>query len=130
MPTIMVIDDQAMVRSVLSLMLEARGFGVSTAHDGAMALAEQAVRPADAFLVDVDMPGKTGVEVCRELRAWCERNGRPFRAWLMTGVIGRDLEAAAASVGARGVLAKPFTSAELFKHVSELFTGARSKSAA
>lgn len=130
MHSIMVIDDQALVRAVLTLMLEARGFTVRVAHDGETALAEHAASPVDAFLIDVDMPGMNGVEVCRNLRTLCERSGQPLRAWMMTGVVGRDLETAAIAAGARGVLAKPFTTAELLEHVSQLFVDVEAMSAA
>jgi two-component system chemotaxis response regulator CheY len=120
--TILVVDDQDLVRDVVMVMLESRGFGVRVAPDGPAAVAAFTADPVDAVLVDMDMPRMNGLEVCRALRRVAEQLGRPFCAWLMTGVLRPDLKARAIAAGARGVIGKPFTTAELLARVEQLFS--------
>lgn len=110
---VLVVDDQPLIREVVRTMLETRGFAVVTAKDGHEALRVFAdVEPAIA-LVDVDMPGPNGVEVCRALRAAAAGLGRVLPVWIMTGVERPGLESRAENAGAEGVLPKPFSSDEL-----------------
>lgn len=111
--TILVIDDNPLVRHVVQGMLNAAGFHAFAAEDGTTALATYAAQPTDAAIIDVDMPDMNGVDVCRALRAQASAMGRSFRAWMMTGVVRPDLLERARDAGAGGVLAKPFTRQEL-----------------
>ena len=56
-PTILVVDDNPMVREVVQGMLNAAGFHALSAEDGATALALFATNQIDAAMIDVDMPG-------------------------------------------------------------------------
>jgi CheY-like chemotaxis protein len=67
--TILVVDDEAEILEILRDYLEANGFAVRTAGDGATALALLADGPADCLLLDIMMPGASGFEVCRQIRA-------------------------------------------------------------
>lgn len=68
MSLILVVDDDAHIRSVVRFTLEAAGYRVAEAADGAQALA-LCGRSAPALLVlDIMMPGLDGIEVCRRLR--------------------------------------------------------------
>lgn len=66
--TVLVVDDAAEITEILRDYLEADGFAVRTALDGAAALAELAVSPVDCVLLDVMMPGVSGFEACRRIR--------------------------------------------------------------
>jgi DNA-binding response OmpR family regulator len=66
--TVLVVDDAAEITAILRDYLEADGFAVRTAPDGAAALAELAAAPVDCVLLDVMMPGASGFEVCRRIR--------------------------------------------------------------
>jgi CheY-like chemotaxis protein len=111
--TILVVDDQPLVREVVRLMLEARGYTVVVADGGPTALRLFSERSIDAAVVDVDMPAMTGVEVSRALLEQASAVGRRVLVWLMTGVTRPGLDADAARVGALGIIPKPFTPAEL-----------------
>lgn len=111
--TILVVDDNPMVREVVQGMLNSFGFHALSVEDGATALAVFAVEEFDGAIVDVDMPGMNGVEVCRALQVQSSALGRPLLVWLMTGLVRPELPAAARQAGAVGVLPKPFTKAEL-----------------
>jgi CheY-like chemotaxis protein/anti-sigma regulatory factor (Ser/Thr protein kinase) len=80
MPRILVVDDDRTTLQMIRLQLEAAGYRVETARDGASALAKLASHPADLVLLDVWMPGMDGLEVLARLR---EAPSRP-RVVVMT----------------------------------------------
>jgi two-component system, NtrC family, nitrogen regulation response regulator NtrX len=71
--TILIVDDEPSIREVLTGYFEhaygPRGFVVETAADGVSALAAVRNRRPALILLDIDMPGMTGVEVLRSVRA-------------------------------------------------------------
>ncbi len=68
MATIMVVDDEPMVRNLLSQFLTLRGYRVRTAKDGPDALALLKQEHPQLIILDVYMPGMNGVDVLRQLR--------------------------------------------------------------
>src|SRR5258708_29339656 len=69
MATVLVVDDDPGARLLVGSALEVAGCRVVTAADGKSAIAEFQAHPADCVLLDVVMPGMSGFDVCRELRA-------------------------------------------------------------
>jgi two-component system, OmpR family, response regulator len=67
--TVLVVDDAPAITEILRDYLQADGFAVRTAPDGPAALAELAATPVDCVLLDVMLPGASGFEVCRRIRA-------------------------------------------------------------
>ena len=67
-PMVLVVDDEPEIVDLMRDFLEAAGFGVATAGNGEEALALLAQTPVDCVLLDVMMPGRSGFEVCREIR--------------------------------------------------------------
>lgn len=67
--TILVVDDEAMIRSLLTKFFTLRGYRVRAAQNGAEALAMVAQQQPDLIILDMYMPGMNGIEVLRELRA-------------------------------------------------------------
>ena len=65
---VLVVDDNEMNRDMLARRLESRGYVVTVAEDGAAALALLAERAFDTVILDVMMPGISGLEVLRRLR--------------------------------------------------------------
>ena len=122
---VLVVDDQPLIREVVRSMLESRGFAVITAKDGDEALKCLADGEPVVALVDVDMPGPSGVEVCHALRSAAAADGRVLPVWLMTGVQRPGLECRAERAGAIGVLPKPFTSDELVARLVQAVHNAR-----
>ena len=123
-PTILIIDDNPLVREVVRQMLQARGYMVLVAEEGPAGLRQLAKHEVDVAIVDVDMPMMNGVEVCSALREQAAANGRTLPVWLMTGVTRPELAAGAERAGAAGILAKPFTTAELVACVEGALRGA------
>lgn len=67
-PTILVVDDEIEIVDLMRDFLEAEGYRVVAAHDGDEALAVLERTPVDCLLLDVMMPGKSGFDVCRQIR--------------------------------------------------------------
>jgi diguanylate cyclase len=67
--TVLVVDDDPGARLLVGSALEVAGFRVITAEDGKSALLAFQAHPADCVVLDVVMPGMSGFDVCRELRA-------------------------------------------------------------
>lgn len=101
-------DDPAILRSLRrGLLLE--GFAVDTAASGAEALEAIAGTPPDAVVLDVSMPGVSGIEVCSELRG--RRLDLPI---LMLSALDEvDDRVAGLAAGADDYMVKPFALAEL-----------------
>jgi len=66
--TILVVDDEAKVCDLIRVYLERSGYGVLCARDGALALQEIENRKPDLVLLDLNLPGMDGLEVCKTLR--------------------------------------------------------------
>ena len=69
MKRVLIIEDEATYRETLGFMLRREGFDVAEAADGSAGLASYARHGADIVLLDLMMPGRSGTEVFRELRA-------------------------------------------------------------
>ena len=69
MPVILVVDDTPQNVKLLSDLLSVKGYQVCTAANGEEALAQVAKEKPDLVLLDVMMPGMSGYEVCRRIRA-------------------------------------------------------------
>ena len=71
MKRILVAEDDADIRETLTDLLSGEGYAVETASDGVAAISawKGASEPCDRVVLDVLMPGKSGYDVCREMRA-------------------------------------------------------------
>lgn len=65
---ILVVDDSRLVTDIVRMRLEMQGYDVELAHSGEEALAKIALEVPDLMVLDVQMPGIDGYEVCRRLR--------------------------------------------------------------
>jgi two-component system KDP operon response regulator KdpE len=107
--SVLVVDDDPAVRKVLQTSLTASGFEVEEARDGEQALTLISEQPYDLVVLDINMPGMNGLEVCREIR-----NRLPQLGIVIVTV--RDSEAdmvQALEAGADDYLTKPFRFGEL-----------------
>lgn len=119
MARILIIDDNAGIGESLGYFLEALGHGVIFAPGGAMGLRCAAEQPIDLVLLDVEMPGMSGFEVCRAMQEDPAMHRIPVV--MMTGRGIRELAAPAREAGARLVIAKPFELDHLHKTISRFF---------
>ena len=109
MPEVLVVDDDRGVRQALDLGLGLEGFAVRLAEDGPGALRSTAERLPSVILLDVMMPGLSGVEVVRRLRA----QGRTLPVCMLSARDEVDDRVAGLAAGADDYVVKPFSIAEL-----------------
>lgn len=119
--TFLVIDDNESVRESLKFLLLRRGYAVLVAEDGYEALEIAAQNTIDGAMVDVNMPGMNGIEVCRALRERAAAAGREIAIWMMTGGRSPELLRMARDAGALDLLGKPFDLPALYRRFEEHF---------
>jgi two-component system KDP operon response regulator KdpE len=122
MNRILVVDDEEQILRALRRALTARGYEVTTAVEGEDALMEAERSMPDLVVLDLNLPGIDGMEVCRRLRSWTQV---PI---LILSV--REDEAGkvqALDLGADDYLTKPFGIAELLARVRALLRRTRPK---
>jgi len=102
-PKILVVDDNEQVRELLQDFLEARGYAVSLAEDGQQALAAVEAEPPDLLLLDLMMPGVTGIAVLKQLR----QTHPELSVLVLTAVDEAEVAGAALDLGALDYLTKP-----------------------
>jgi len=69
-PRVLVVDDEPQILRALSTSLRAAGYEVETAATAGAALAQGALRPPEAFIIDLVLPDGSGTDVCRQIRTW------------------------------------------------------------
>jgi two-component system KDP operon response regulator KdpE len=119
-PLVLVVDDQAEITKLVSLSLGDAGFRVVAAHDGASALERISELNPDVVLLDVSMPGISGLDVLRELRA-----GRPVPAILLSARASTSQVSEGLDLGADDYIIKPFHPRELAARVRAVLRRSR-----
>jgi two-component system KDP operon response regulator KdpE len=105
---ILVVDDEPQILQALETTLRGAGYDVATATTGEAALTNASLNPPDGVILDLVLPGKSGVEVTRELR---KVSDAPV---LILSVVGEEREKVAAlDAGADDYVTKPFGVEEL-----------------
>jgi two-component system KDP operon response regulator KdpE len=105
---ILVVDDEPQILRALETTLRVEGYDVETAATAQQALAQAAMRPPDAIILDLILPDGSGTDVCRELRGWTRV---PI---LILSAVGDEREKVAAlDAGADDYVTKPFGGEEL-----------------
>jgi two-component system chemotaxis response regulator CheY len=115
--TVLVVDDTPQIRRLIRFALEGRGHRTLEAGDGVEGLRLAGVERPALVITDVTMPGPSGLEVCRMIRADAEHAALPVII-LTAGTHVSEAEARAA--GASAFLTKPFSPAALLDVVSAL----------
>lgn len=114
-PTILIVDDNSLVRSSLAVALEDAGYSVLEAGDGKQALATLAMVSADLIVMDIRMPVLDGIEATRQLRKIAEFAQIPVIAFS-----GDTASLQSASNLFDEVLTKPLLASELIEAVERL----------
>ncbi|MFJ3075971.1 ATP-binding protein [Pseudomonas sp. NPDC087029] len=109
---ILVVEDVALNREVVRGLLERDGHQVWLAEDAEQGLQLCAQRRFDLLLLDVHLPGSSGVELCRQVRAGATPN-RATRILALTASVQPGLVRAYLDAGMQGVLGKPLKLANL-----------------
>ncbi len=105
---VLVVDDEPQILRALETTLRGAGYEVETAPDGETALTRAAARPPEAVILDLVLPDRSGIEVCRELRTWLEA---PV---IVLSAVGEERDKVEAlDAGADDYVTKPFGIDEL-----------------
>lgn len=108
MKNILLVDDEPQLVRALQINLEAEGYAVTTAPDGAKALRAAASQPPDVLVLDLGLPDMDGTEVIRRLRAWTE-----LPIIVLSARHGSSDKVEALDAGADDYVTKPFGLDEL-----------------
>jgi len=116
--SILVVEDNEVNAALLKELLASRGYPAVAVHNAAAAEVEIRREAPDLILLDVIMPGKTGYELCRELKN--DPRTRLIPIVMITGLSAHEDRVKGINSGADDFLTKPISSEELFARVHSL----------
>jgi len=117
---ILIIDDNAEVRDMLTDLLTFKGYTVDTAKNGIIGIDKlEDVKP-DLIICDIAMPEKDGFQVLEDVRANPQFGTTPFV--FLTASMLQSEEEKIINTSANGYLMKPYNSTQLFDMIGKLLT--------
>jgi two-component system phosphate regulon response regulator PhoB len=122
-PRILVVEDETSLATLLVYNLEAEGYQVEHVDNGDEAELRLAESPPDLVILDWMLPGVSGLEICRRLRARDSAKDMPVIMLTARGEEGERVRGL--SVGADDYVVKPFSTPELMARVRALLRRAR-----
>ncbi len=108
---ILIADDSASMRQLVSFALKDAGYDVVEAADGTDALSKAESAKADMVVTDLNMPGLDGIELIRKLRGMSQYKFTPII--MLTTESQESKKAEGKTAGASGWIVKPFTPDQL-----------------
>ena len=112
---IFVVDDDPAVRDTLSMVLTAGGYQVICFADGAALLAVARTRTPSCILLDVNIPGKSGLDILKELHG----EDYPAPIFMISGQGDISMAVTAIKNGALDFIEKPFRGSEIVARLNE-----------
>ncbi|KZY66572.1 histidine kinase [Oleiphilus sp. HI0071] len=117
---ILVVDDFSTMRRIIKNLLRDLGFtNTDEADDGNTALPMLKTGKYDFLVTDWNMPGMTGIELLKTVRA--DDDLKTLPVLMVTAEAKRDQIVAAAQAGVNGYVVKPFTAAVLKEKIEKIF---------
>lgn len=117
---ILIVDDFSTMRRIIKNLLRDLGFtNTSEADDGKTALPILQGGDFDFLVTDWNMPGMTGIELLKAVRADAKLSSLPVL--MVTAEAKRDQIIEAATAGVNGYVVKPFTAAALKEKIEKIF---------
>jgi two-component system alkaline phosphatase synthesis response regulator PhoP len=113
---ILLVEDEPGLTITLTDLLTAEGYAVESAADGVTGLARASREPFDLMVLDIMLPGKNGLEVCRELR----RQGKDLAILMLTARTQIADRVLGLKLGADDYQIKPFEPPELLARIEAL----------
>jgi len=113
MPNILVIDDDESLRDTIGIMLEQEGFSPILVSDGKTGYERALAVKPDLMIVDLRLPGMTGIEICKQLRA------ANFKTPIIVlSAVGEEVDKVLLlEIGADDYIVKPFGARELLARI-------------
>ena len=115
---ILVIDDDTKLTDLLQLVFESKGFGVTVANSGLQALTSLETELPEAVLLDLMMPGMSGLEVCQQIRANPRTSSVPVV--VLTAKSSTESKQELMKAGATEYLVKPVPLNDLISRIGAL----------
>ena len=116
--TVLVVDDSATEREIISGCLKASGLTIVTAESGEEALEKISGQKPDVIVLDVVLPGRSGFEICRELKSEDATSGIPI---VICSTKGTEMDKFwGMKQGADAYITKPINQEEIVKTVNKL----------
>lgn len=109
---ILLVDDEKKITTVLKAYLQQEGFQVTTALNGIIALTLFKENTYDLIILDVMLPGMSGIEICREIR---KTSSVPII--MLTAKVEEDDRIQGLSIGADDYIIKPFSPREVVARI-------------
>lgn len=119
-PRILVVDDDLFIRVPLEHALEQEGFHCVSAANGAECMDRIADSRPDLIILDVVMPGRTGVEVCRTIKS--EARYASIPVILLSSNAEKEDRERGLEAGAADFVPKPYSPSVLLGRVRELLS--------
>jgi two-component system response regulator FixJ len=123
-PTLYVVEDDEAVRISLQALLEILGHRVTTFAAGEEFLARADMNPGNCVILDVNLPGASGLEILKRLRD----GGNLMPAFVMSGRASNHIRARAKQLGARGFFEKPLEIDDLIAAIDTIDAPAKCRS--
>jgi two-component system OmpR family response regulator len=123
--SVLVADDDADIREMLTMMLSKAGYAVSTAASGAAVIALLATESFDLVILDANMPDGTGFDACR----WMRRNGRTNNVpvIMLTALADHTSIGTALEAGANSYIVKPARLQHVLREIQDLLQASTSR---
>ena len=118
--SVLVVDDNQDVRDLVVLFLSADGFHVFSASNGEEALAILKSNPIDLVLLDVMMPGKSGIQVLSEIRTHSNKSVREIPVMMIPAKSSTEDIDEALAAGANSYVIKPFRATTIREKVRSI----------
>jgi DNA-binding response OmpR family regulator len=119
---LLIVEDDTNIAASLQLFLEAQGYDVDTENDGGKGLETASALPGyDLVILDARLPGKSGFDILREMRA----KGASTPVLMLTGMGAAEDRLRGFELGADDYLTKPFSTEELLARVKAILMRAR-----
>lgn len=114
---ILIVEDQQEIADLLSLHLSDLGASVTTAHDGHVGLRLACAKTWDLLILDIQLPGPSGLEICRSVR----RNEQYTPILMLTSRSSELDSVLGLDIGADDYMTKPFSVLELIARIKAIF---------
>jgi two-component system phosphate regulon response regulator PhoB len=120
MKKLLIADDENGIRTLVRMTLESEKYEILEAFDGPGALRAAREHQPDLILLDIEMPGMTGIEVCKALKADSQTAG--ITVVMLTAKADESDRLEGEASGADDYITKPFSPVALMRKVDEFFS--------